>query len=176
VSSSPQRRRGPEELASINDLEELDHEAILAHEQAPHAPQKRAQVQEEERSIVISEPRPRLQSYGSGRGEATIVLTDRKDLEAARRRILSKRRRRGASRKVIWLGFALGAFFVGGVIALSLRKSAPKSEEPITLPEQTVVNDAPADQATSASVPTLRAVPLEQLPLESAQPRARSAR
>ena len=162
----------------MSELEELDPDAILAHEAMAHAPQKRAHVHEEERSIVISDPdpepvssQPAAHAYGSGRGDATLVIRDRTELEAARRRILSQRRRRGFSRNAVWFGFAFAAFAIGGAVALfSMRTRGPVAVHAGTVSASFPPSShsaAPTEPAPAANEPEKpRQVQLEELPVE----------
>lgn len=107
---------------SHQELEELGVEAIVAHETSAHLPQKRAQVTEEARSIVISEPNAARQPFKVERGEPTVVV-DRRDLEAARKRILQGRKRVGKKRRVLWAVLAAAAFACGGLVVFLLMRS-----------------------------------------------------
>lgn len=168
---------GRDDLGSLSDLEELDPQAILAHETAAHAPQKRAQVVDEARSVVISDPQPPSSQpvqraplpQRSPRAEPTLQLRDRSDLDAARRRILANRRKQGLSRNAVWFGFALAAFALGGAVALlSLRSRGPA----VQAAGVSAAFPRPSASAAPASVPSVRIdqlpqqVQLEELPVE----------
>ena len=163
---------------SHHELEELGTEAIVAHETAAHLPQKRAQVTEEARSIVISEPSAARQPFKAERGEPTVVV-ERRDLEAARQRILQRRKRTRGTRKALWVALAAAAFAGGAlVVFLSTRSSEPTSGLSQAMPALSPARETTPATATSAGVVEPREaervppkVSLEELPLE--RPRRR---
>lgn len=177
MSRPPERARanGVPSSESVLELEELENEAILAHETSAHLPQKRAQVTEEARSIVISEPNATAhRPFKADRGEPTMVV-DRKELEAARRKILERRRRgSGRRRGLMWVALAAAAF-VGGGLLVFLTTRAPG--QPTLFAHAAPALGATHEQAPStASSAGLAAqaevermppkVSLEELPLE----------
>lgn len=165
---------------SHHELEELGTEAIVAHETAAHLPQKRAQVTEEARSIVISEPSAARQPFKVERGEPTVVV-ERRELEAARKRILQRRKRSGGTRKLLWVALAAAAFAGGAlVVFLSTRSSGPTRLYGLSqaMPALSPASEAAPVAAASAAVVEVREpervppkVSLEELPLE--RPRRR---
>jgi hypothetical protein len=189
VSTPAERARAsgvPSE--SHHELEELEDEAILAHETSAHLPQKRARVTEEARSIVIAEQVPPPSGAGQepfkiDRGEPTVVI-DRRDLEVARRKILERRRRgaKGSGRKVLWAVLAAAAFAVGG-LAVFLTMRAPGQPRLLSFSQAmpaalNAARETTPGTASSAGLSAQREVErvprkvsLEELPLE--RPRRR---
>jgi len=108
------------ELSSADEVEELGDEAIIAQQTAAHAPQPRANVAEESRSVVITEhPEPRDPPRRSS-AEATLVIRDRRALDEMRQKILRRQQEKLAhGRKALYLWGALGlaAFVLGGIVA-----------------------------------------------------------
>lgn len=98
---------------SGDDLEELDHDAIIAQEAGIHAPQRRVHVTTDAPTVVISEPPPRSGQPTSTvppakrRGEQTVVIRDRRALEDMRKAI--RQRRQEPSRIPAKTYFLLGA-------------------------------------------------------------------
>jgi hypothetical protein len=77
-----------------DDLEELDHDVIIAQEAGVHAPQPRANITTDHPSVVISEPPAGRSGHPSStvpparrRGEQTVVIRDRRALEDMRKAI-----------------------------------------------------------------------------------------
>jgi hypothetical protein len=174
------RANGVPSAESHLELEELENEAILAHETSAHLPQKRAQVTEEARSIVISEPHATGQRpFKPDRGEPTMVV-DRKDLEAARTKIL-QRSRRGSSRRrgLMWAALAAAAFIGGGLLVFFTTRAPGQptlfaGATPVlgVAREQAPSTASSAGLAAQAEVERLPPkVSLEELPLE--RPRRR---
>lgn len=175
-------------LDPIHELEELGDEAIIAQQQLAHAPQKRAYVSEEARSVVISDPPPvssrPLQRYRVDRGEPTMVLSGRPDLEEARRRILA--RKRGQPRVTGWKSYVGGALalltlVVGGWLVFSFSRGARTAEGtllnraaapalPLSKQAGAVRFQAPRDTTEEAPAPQVK---LEELPIEKPRRRRR---
>jgi hypothetical protein len=110
-----------EQLEELEELEELGDDAIIAQQQGAHAPQPRANVSEESRSIVISEPpvaRP-AQAPVRPRGEPTLIIRDRRALDDMRRQIIERQRRKKNSRRSLYVWGVIGvvAFVLGGIVA-----------------------------------------------------------
>lgn len=168
-----------EEVA--DDLEELGDEAIIAQQTEAHLPQKRANVHDDSRSIVISEdPAPSSrwpEPYRAERSEATVVVRDRRELEAMRLKAVSGTRRPGGAGPYVWAGLAIAAFAAGGLVTLLLvRSSAPDTlqesvgqavQEPARHPR---LGSAMPEKAAQDE-PVTPQVQLEELPLE--KPRRR---
>jgi hypothetical protein len=162
------------------ELEELGHDAIVAHQTEAHLPQKRAHVTEEAISVVISDPNasdgpftPPPDESTLTHGEATLVLADRKDIEAARRRILARRRGAKGSNGMVWATLALAVLgggallvFFGTRMGLSDRAAAA----PIANNARTVLPGAPSASPVSGERPP-RKVSLDELPVESPERR-----
>ena len=169
----------------LDDLEELGDDAIISQQTAAHAPQPRAKVSDEARSVVIKDQsRPGLHARRSAprsSAEATVVIRDRRALRELRANInggtQKVRRRRSLYR---WAGLGLAAFVLGGIVAF--LASDVRSDESPTLArvEAQLAPLRAASQAPTApgSVPNTpveaappeapRAVRLDDLPLESA--------
>ena len=120
---SPHHGLSPEELEQV---EELGDEAIIAQQTAAHAPQPRAIVSEESRSVVITEhaARPASESprnpLPKSSSEATLVIRDRRALDEMRQKILRRQQeKRAHGRRALYLWGALGlaAFVLGAIVA-----------------------------------------------------------
>lgn len=126
----------PSELDELDLIEELGDEAIIAQQTAAHAPQPRANVAEESRSVVITEhSEPPRNPAPKSSGEATLVIRDRRALDEMRQKILRRQQeKRAHSRNALYLWGALGlaAFVLGGIVAFLATDT--RSDE---LPAQT---------------------------------------
>lgn len=173
------RSRSPH--GNSEELEELDEGAIIAHQAAPHAPQRRARVADESRSIVIAEQAnaPASRPYRADRGEATVVIRDRRGLDAARRKILAELHGRNGVPRAVWYGLAFAVFAIAGSLFIVWLRT-PRSDElvKVVAPSEAVpeVKATPAP-ATSAGASLTNELPtpkisLEELPLER-RPRRR---
>jgi hypothetical protein len=172
VSRPAERARAGVPSDSHHELEELEIDAILAHQSGAHLPQKRAQVTEEARSIVIAEPAaPGQRPFHVDRGEPTVVI-DRRDLEVARKRILTRRRRGIKERRVLWAGLAAIAFVTGGLVVFLWPRGDDAPLAPITPALEAAPKLAPTPPAAAARERLREAerpppkVSLEELPLE----------
>ncbi|HET7545670.1 MAG TPA: hypothetical protein VFK05_37640 [Polyangiaceae bacterium] len=121
MSTRPPARSPQHEPSPADELEELGDEAIISQQTAAHAPQPRANVSEESRSVVITEhpPEPRDPPRKSS-AEATLVIRDRRALDEMRLKILRRQQEKLAhGRKALYLWGALGlaAFVLGGIVA-----------------------------------------------------------
>jgi hypothetical protein len=164
---------GPSSDGSKEELEELDEGAIIAHQAAPHPPQRRARVADESRSIVIAEEaaQPASRPYRADRGEATVVIRDRRDLDRARKKILAELHGKPAVPRAVWLGLVFAAFaIVGSLVIVWVR--APRAElTNVVAPSEFAAEmkpalaPAPSAPASRAELPTPQ-ISLEQLPLE----------
>jgi len=180
----------PRSAAFDEELEELGEESIIAAEQGAHVPAARAAVKEERESVVISDYPPppsgrrRSGRHGS-RGDATVVIRDKRRGEAMRRALLDSQRPPKPNRNVLlWVGAALAAFLIGGVAAVVAARGEASSKLP-AIPTSTVqVTSAPpraesveekAAEAAEAVAPVLpkavvsgtpAAIDLEDLPVE----------
>ncbi|MEI9936751.1 MAG: hypothetical protein WDO69_05960 [Pseudomonadota bacterium] len=183
----PARSPEPEHLSGepeeLDDLEELGDEAIIAQQTAAHAPQPRANVSEESRSVVITEhPRrsdtePPRNPPPRSSAEATLVIRDRRALDEMRQKIVRRQQRQkaqGHQALYLWGALGLAAFVLGGIVALLATDTRPASqtaenqppaargEAQVPLPSTPVVK--PAATGSTASPP--RAVRLDDLPVE----------
>ena len=173
---SPDYGHRPSEL---DELEELGDEAIISQQTAAHAPQPRANVSEESRSVVITErsdSRPPRTQPPKPSAEATLVIRDRRALDEMRQKIIRRQKQKEAhGRRALYLWCALGlvAFVLGGIVAFlatesrpssptaDLPSGAPRSEVPLTQPS---IPAAP--RAANAPSAPPRAVRLNDLPVE----------
>jgi hypothetical protein len=182
----------PRAAAFDEELEELGEESIIAAEQGAHVPAARAAVKEERESVVISDYPPpqsgrRRSGRHAGRGDATVVIRDKRRVEEMRRALLDSQRPPKAERNVmLWVGAALAAFLLGGVAAVVAARGDASSKLP-AIPSSTVrVTSAPpraesvetkaVDAARSlvpdgalpkaAATGTPAAIDLEDLPVE----------
>jgi len=153
---------------------------IIAQQTMAHAPPPAAHLAQEKRSVVISDKPPSgsassRPSRSRGRGDATVVIRDRKKLEAMRREIAESQRahaRRSSnppSQYLVWGGAALAAFVLGGVVALAVGAATASTPElaPSALPVDPAAaarQQAQQAQPQPAPAPT---VDLEDLPVES---------
>ena len=170
--------RGPVE----EELEELGDDVIIAQQSLAHAPPAAVQVQEEKRSVVISDKPPggaapvASPRRTRSRGEATVVIRDRRKLEEMRREIQESQRAYARQSSVsskppkpylVWGGAALAAFVLGGVVALVV--GALTAPDPLTpaIPAQQVQaqpgGPAAKPGGEAAPAPTVN---LEDLPVE----------
>lgn len=177
--------RAPSESSSdLDGLEELGDDAIIAQQTEAHLPQKRAVVSDEARSVVISEALPpahrALKRYRLDRGEPTLVIRDRSELEAFRRKVLEDRRHRGAQQRgpYLWAGLALVAFAMGGLLMLVLTRGEHAGVDESTQPPAAThlrVDSVVSQHAKPAARTEREAAPpqvkLEELPVE--RPRRR---
>lgn len=119
---SPEHERQPGEPEQLDQLEELGDEAIIAQQTAAHAPQPRANVAEESRSVVITEHPPRRDSQPPRKSsaEATLVIRDRRALDEMRQKLIQRQQQRAAQKRralYLWGALGLAAFVLGGIVA-----------------------------------------------------------
>jgi len=165
------------ESEDLDGLEELGDDAIIAQQTAAHAPQPRANVSEESRSVVISDvPRKRdTQPPRSGMpkttGEPTLIIRDRRALDEMRQQLMERQRRRKNRGRALYIWGALGvaAFVLGGLVAFLATDSHPTTS---AAPAEPARAEAPVAKATAAA-PSARpdtapthAVRLDDLPVE----------
>lgn len=186
--SRPPTWSSEREPDDLDDLEELGDDAIISQQTAAHAPQPRANVSEESRSVVITDhPRrrdtqPPKYAVPRSTGEATLVIRDRRALDELRANIVRRKRKKPLDRRSLYMWGALGlaAFVLGGVVAFlatDTRAEAPsaddqpssgRSDARLALPRIAVPSPAPNSAVvpahTSATPPAVR---LDDLPLES---------
>jgi len=108
------------ELDDLEEIEELGDEAIIAQQTAAHAPQPRANVAEEPRSVVITEHPEPPRSPPRSSAEATLVIRDRRALDEMRHKILRRqqqKRAHGRNALYLWGALGLAAFVLGGIVA-----------------------------------------------------------
>lgn len=165
-------------------MEELGDDAIIAQQLGAHAPQPRAQVTEEARSIVISDhpapgsnppsdPRmPRNSSSGgrrrSERTEKTVVIRDRRQVEELRRQMAQHQERLAAppaaqnKSVVLWVIVGVAAFLAGGLVALFATRE--ESVSPAQLAPAPSAAAAPKAPPTPTGEPP--SVSIDELPIE----------
>lgn len=168
-----------------DELEELGEEAIIAQEQRAHVPAPRRAVKEETRSVVISDVPPPASGYRrtgrySGRNDATVVIRDRRRVDAMRQALLESYRPAPAGRNwLLWVSAAFAAFAIGGVVAAIASRATSHKAPVIPSSSAVIKNSSPepgADSARSsapaqaspqgASFSAPRAVDLKDLPVE----------
>lgn len=170
------------ESDGLDDLEELGDDAIIAQQTAAHAPQPRAIVSEESRSVVISDhpPQrvrdtqpPRSATFPKSTGEPTLIIRDRRALEEMRQQIVERQlqRKNRRSRSIyVWGALGLAAFVLGGIVAFLATDShsetpLPTADVPAT--PGRVEAQVQAPHALPAPVATAsQAVRLDDLPVE----------
>lgn len=160
------------------ELEELGAEAIVAQQTSAHLPQPRAQVTEEQRSVVIAEqPVAAAKPYRNDRGEKTIVIRDRRELDLARQKLVERQRRTPRARGVFYavLALAVVAGIAVGIFGVAAwRGTTPRFMGALPLGGQRATASTPP--ASSAHIapkdePAPRAVRVDELPVERKQRR-----
>ena len=182
VSRVPPHATGGPDLPraeELEQLEELGDDAIIAQQQGAHVPKPRVQVNEEARSIVISDhPTPGSNPPSapkipvdpssrkrSDRTEKTVVIRDRRQIEELRRE-MAKRRPQAAPPPgkglLLWVIVGIAAFLAGGLVALfatSDEDSAPAAPAP-------AVSALAAPSVAPAVTAEPPSVSIDQLPIE----------
>jgi hypothetical protein len=180
------------EAENLDDLEELGDDAIISQQTAAHAPQPRAIVSEESRSVVISdhpptrktEP-PRSATFPRATGEPTLIIRDRRALDEMRQQIIERQLRSKGRRSrsiYVWGALGLAAFVLGGIVAFlatdSHADAAPTAstdgpatpgrvDAQIAAPRAAVASTAAAGVAARpAPTQAAPAVRLDDLPVE----------
>ncbi len=165
--------------STLEDLEELGDDAIIALQTAAHAPQPRANVAEESRSVVIAdhhkpsdtEPRRAARSAPPrSSAEATVVIRDRRALDELRTQIERDRLKKTGRRRPIFLWAALGlaAFLLGGIVAFLATDGRGDAQPtpPGRIEAQIAVPRVVAPPPMPAAEPATPAVRLDDLPVE----------
>jgi len=169
--------RLPEE-AKVEQLEELGDDAIIAQQQSAHLPKPRVQVNEEARSVVISDhpahaPKAASSSQKlsavkrSSRNEKTVVIRDRRQVDELRRQMALHRATSQTSHRgvLLWVVVGVVAFVTGGLVALLATKDdgAPVGNLPTSsaAPHPSVVPPPPAPEPPKVSI--------DELPIEGAK-------
>lgn len=178
----PTRPQGGPEPDDLDDLEELGDDAIISQQTAAHAPQPRAVVSEESRSVVISDhpqarhdTQPPRSAQVRATAEPTLIIRDRRRLDDMRQQILERQahnQRKNRSRSLyIWGGLGLAAFVLGGLVAFLATDG--KSDEPAAAdsaaPGRVEAQAAPKLTPTSTAArpaPAPTPVRLDDLPVE----------
>ncbi|HEY4106766.1 MAG TPA: hypothetical protein VGM44_22855 [Polyangiaceae bacterium] len=181
----PPTGQEPDEDENLDDLEELGDDAIIAQQTAAHAPQRRAVVSEESRSVVISDhphatrdTEPPRSSAPRASAEPTLIIRDRRKLEEMRQQILARQRKSEKGRRsraiYVWGGLGLAAFVLGGIVAFLATDShdTPASAASGATPGRAEGQTA-TPHAVGASNPltsdTPQPVKLDDLPVERAK-------
>jgi hypothetical protein len=174
---------GLDETESLDDLEELGDDAIIAQQTAAHAPQPRAIVSEESRSVVISDhppirdtQPPRSATFPRSTGEPTLIIRDRRALDEMRQQIVERQVRNKSRRSrsiYVWGALGLAAFVLGGIVAFlatDTRSDAPlpSADSPATPSrvEAQIQSPSTANAARPAATAAAQAVRLDDLPVE----------
>lgn len=179
------------ETESLDDLEELGDDAIIAQQTAAHAPQPRAIVSEESRSVVISDhpgarkTEPPRSAAPRSTAEPTLIIRDRRRLEEMRKQIVERQLKNNKSRRsrsiYLWSALGLAAFVLGGVVAFLATDShseapspsadGPQVAAPGRAEAQIQAPRAPTARApvSAASAPSGTPVRLDDLPVEPAK-------
>jgi len=182
VSRVPPHASGsPPGADELEQLEELGDDAIIAQQQAAHAPRPRAQVTEEARSIVISDhpapgssppAEPRIpgdpgKRRRSERTEKTVVIRDRRQLDELRRQMAQHKppappepSNKGL---LLWVIVGVAAFLTGGLVALYATRQQETAVPGATLPPASVLA-VPSAAPTATSEPP--SVSIDELPIE----------
>ena len=162
------------------ELEELGEDAIIAHQAAPHSPQRRANVADEARSVVISETanQPASRPYRAERAAATVVVRDRRALETARRQILAEVRGDSGVPRAIWLGVVVAVFAIVAALVVVWVRTPRGDVVQVVAPSDTAVDAKRAavpsipPTAAPSSEPSTPKISLDELPVER-RPRRR---
>lgn len=163
----------------LEQLEELGDDAIIAQQQAAHAPQPRVQVTEEARSVVISEHSnppndARASAPGSGkkrsdRTEKTVVIRDRRQVDELRRQMAARKPKPAppaSSGMLLWVVVGVAAFVLGGIVALfATREDAAAS----AAPSPTVSAPAAPSAAPVVAPAEPPKVSIDELPIEGSK-------
>ena len=174
------------ETESLDDLEELGDDAIIAQQTAAHAPQPRAIVSEESRSVVISDhpgarkTEPPRSAAPRSTAEPTLIIRDRRRLEEMRKQIVERQLKSNKSRRsrsiYLWSALGVAAFVLGGVVAFLATDSRSESAQPSAdsapgrAEAQIQAPHAPTARPVSpTSAPPGTPVRLDDLPVEPAK-------
>jgi hypothetical protein len=155
----------PKDNASGTEgLEELESDAIVAQETSAHAPQRRANVQVDQPSVVIAEHAPDAPPRRRrGSNDKTLVIRDRRAVDEVRKKIAEDQARRERARKrrviAIWVLGAVTAFGLGSAFALYWGDDS----------EETAASAAASVSAAPAVTPSSEEQP-SSAPVDSARP------
>jgi hypothetical protein len=185
VSRVPPHASGSSSPPGVKDLEELEElgdDAIIAQQQGAHVPKPRVQVQEESRSVVISDhptpgshppsgPKiPADPGRRKDRTEKTVVIRDRRQIEELRREMAKRRpvappAPAPSQGILLWVIVGIAAFLMGGLVALFATRD--ETEVPATAaPSASVASPPPAAPPSTAEPPS---VSIDELPIEGAK-------
>jgi hypothetical protein len=181
-------KNAPPESPLIADPElasDGGEEAAVQH--ATHEPQRRVNVQEESRTIVVADDQAagavdretrKLEPYTASRAEKTVVIRDRRAIDEIRK----VGKKSSASSLLLWIAAGLAAFGLGGALAvLTAKRDAPPKAEPVAArpiaakpapaspPQPTPPHPVAAATADTVEGPALNAA---ELPVEKEQPKA----
>lgn len=135
---------------------------------------------DEARSVVISEAanQPASRPYRAERAAATVVVRDRRGLEAARRQILAEVRGESGVPRAIWFGVAVAVFAIVAALVVVWMRTPGGDVVQVAPPSDTAAEmkraAAPAAAPTAApsSEPSTPKISLDELPVER-RPRRR---
>lgn len=186
VSRVPPRAQGGSDLPRADEyelLEELGDDAIIAQQLGAHAPQPRAQVTEEARSIVISDhpapgsnppsdpkiPGERGARKRSERTEKTVVIRDRRQIEELRREMAKRKPAPAPEPKrglALWVIVGAAAFLIGALVALFATRDDSSAAAPAA---SAISAEAPRPSAAPAATTEPPSVSIDQLPIEGSK-------
>jgi hypothetical protein len=163
--------------------QDLSEDAILEQRVGLHTPAPRAQVSNEARSVVISEPpgaapRSSPAAWAPSRRDPTLVIRDRRELDEMRQKIAAEwqRHQKRQSRALyVWGGIGILAFAFGGFVAYLATASSDSAVvigQPERAPQAAPISEPAAPPALPAEPAALpaeaqpRAVQLDELPVE----------
>ena len=168
----------------LEQLEELGDDAIIAQQQGAHAPKPRVQVNEEARSIVISDhpapgsnppdgpkiPADPAVKKRSERTEKTVVIRDRRQIDELRREIEKRKPKASAAFPptqglLLWVIVGVVAFLTGGLVALF----ATRDDHAATGVAKPVVSELPKPSAAPVVPVEPPSVSIDQLPIEGSK-------
>ncbi|HEY3237297.1 MAG TPA: hypothetical protein VGJ84_21435 [Polyangiaceae bacterium] len=184
------RDAGPNLHDDDEGIDELGDDAIIAQQSDPHTAKPRTRVKSEAASVIISDRSAGRRRRGRGSSEKTLVIRDRKTVEAVRRRLKQDESRYVRNKKLksaaVWGIACLVAFGLGGLLSVLLSRGGenaaggeaqPGGSPSILAPEHG--SSLPAAETTpSALQPALsgegQSVRLDDLPVESSKSRERT--
>lgn len=178
----PQAPDGLSHPGELEQLEELGDDAIIAQQQAAHAPAPRAQVTEEARSVVISDhpgagsnppSAPKIPTESSGkkrseRTEKTVVIRDRRQVEELRRAMAARKPQPAPPANgglLLWVIVGVAAFVTGGLVALF----ATRADGANTAAIRAVPSAAPVISAAPVVTAEPPKVSIDELPIEGSK-------
>jgi hypothetical protein len=133
--SSHSRQPGPPGPHAVEELEELDDDAIVAQQSAAHAPPTRAQVIVEDRSVVVADLPPEIDpSEVMATRQLNAMPGSRDPTVVLRRPVPKPPTRPNWLIWGIWIFAGLLAFAFGGLLALLSARGEAPHESPAVAP------------------------------------------